>query len=74
MKIQILATINKINITYEGPIKTKNKTFKGGDYEGVLNFAMTCPDRFIFSCSNIIKEWAIKTDHDILKCKSWVFC
>ncbi len=75
MKIQILSTINKINITYDGINgRSKNKTFKGGDYEGILNFALSLPDRYIFMCSFDILDWAKKNKHDIIKKKCWEFC
>ncbi len=76
MKIQILIKSNSINLTYDGLSrnKPKNKTFKGYDFEGILNFAITCSDRYVESCSSEVLEWAIKNNHDILKKKCWLFC
>ena len=76
MKIQIIKANRMINISYDGTIghKQKNKTFREGDYIGVLDFALNLPDRYVVSCSGEVWDWAIKNKHVVLKSKSWAFC
>ena len=74
MKIQIIKANRMINISYDGTVKPKNKTFRQGDYLGVLDFCLNLPDRYVVSCSGEVLDWAVKNKHDVLKSKSWAFC
>jgi hypothetical protein len=77
MKIQTLKSqgIPVMNIQYDGMRhKSKNKTFKAGNYLALLNFAVSLPDQYIMACEEEVRQWAVKNNHDVLRMKSWEFC
>ena len=77
MKLQLMKSkgCQRINIQYDGlQYKPRNKTFKAGEYQGALDFALALPDRYVCACVGEVWDWAVQNDHDILRKKSWSFC
>ena len=77
MKIQLIKSKGAplINIQYDGmQYKPKNKTFKGGDYLGALDFAVSLPDQYVMACVDAVYDWAVENKRDVLRKKDWAFC
>ena len=76
MKLQLMKSkgVSKINVQYDYlQYKSKNKTFKAGDYQGALDFSLALPDRYVCACEGGVWDWAQANHHPILRQKSWEF-
>ena len=77
MKIQFIQSNKnrKINVQYNSILqyKNRNKIFSEDDYLGVLNFALSLPDRYLMAIPPEIYEWAQLNKHSILYTKNILF-
>ena len=79
MKIQPVITKNgskRINVVYNSArVGSKHKQFKWSNFQEACDFAVNIEDdKYIDTCPNALRQWAIENNHPILRCKFFDFC